>query len=278
MPTRKELLGGAAFFALAAVAIIAFRRPFDLTGWAVVVTCICFVAFAFVGLIKPNFHAGFKSLERSRAPSFKLDNNEQVDEPLAKPTTEEMHVLNTSIAALEAVGGLNAGEVDAMSLWKAAMRSDPGQPVGIYEALGSFAALHEFDRTRVGRLTFVPSHTEYDAPLLAEITASILVSLGRPVQAEDIGVTLPPDNGHGTAQISFPVGGRTETIDCSYLWKYPPPDLPSKLAYFGAEEDPRQLVGADPGDQTLLFVAIRKGSLGELNRLLPAEQDLFYEA
>ncbi|KKB80346.1 hypothetical protein VW35_08105 [Devosia soli] len=187
-------------------------------------------------------------------------------------------MLTATIAALEAVDGLNSGEVDAISLWKAVQEIDPGYAIGIHEAINSFAALHDLARANIGRMTFVPAHTEYDGPLLAEITASVLTSLGHPLRREDIVVTLPADGKQGTASIAFSIAGRTETVECSYLWKYPPADLIPALKRFSRRDDPRQLVGADPGDQTLLYVAIREGSIGHLNGLLPADTELFYEA
>lgn len=91
-------------------------------------------------------------------------------------------------------------------------------------------------------------------------------------------MTLPPDGNEGRASIEFSLDGRTETVECSYLWKYPPADLVDGLKRFSKRGDPRQLVGSHAGDQTLLFVAIREGAIGELNAVLPTDTDLFYEA
>lgn len=281
MPSKREVQAGVAFFALSAVVVVAFRRPFDVTGWACLVACVAFVAFGCAAILKPDLAVGRRiaGLAATRgAPADLKGVLDENDKPRGSPSAEEMRILGETIAALEAVDALEPGEVDALTLWTAAQRLDPGQAIGIHEALGSLSALHGFGRAHIGRLTFVPSHTEYDAPLLAEITASLLRSLGRPVQAGDVAVALPPDEGQGTAQISFPVGGRTETVICVYHWKYPPADLCPALVRFRNADDPRDLVAADPGDQTLIFAAIRSGTLAELNRRLSAQDDLFYEA
>ncbi|WP_156463936.1 hypothetical protein [Devosia sp. Leaf420] len=296
---KVELIAGALFFALAGATTVMLRQPLDAVGWVVLVACVAFVALAVFGMVKP---AGFARGMPSRTPGrptteFEIGRRDDMApagdptaslamgmpsgtsrEPPVEPTTSELQVLAATIAALEAVDGLSPGEVDAMSLWNAMQEIDPGQAIGLYEAIGSFSMLHDLGRTRIGRMTFVPAHTEYDASLLAEITASVLTSLGHPMRSEDIVVTLPADGGQGTANIAFPIAGRIETIECSYLWKYPPDDLCANLKRFSRNDDPRQLVCADPGDQTLLYVAIREGSIGELNELLPAEIDQFYEA
>ncbi|WP_342152872.1 hypothetical protein [Methylorubrum sp. SB2] len=98
------------------------------------------------------------------------------------------------------------------------------------------------------------------------------------MQPHDITMTLPPEGNQGTARVAFPIEGRTRTVSCEYFWKYPPADLIPALGCYRRMEDPRDLVCADPGDQTLLYAAIRCGSLMELNNRLPAEGDLFRKA
>lgn len=282
MPSRRELYAGVTFFALAAVVVVAVRRPFDMTGWACLLACVIFVAFGCAALLKPDLAVGMRksepSAKRKATANLGDDLDDEGDEASGDPSPHETRILDATISALAAVEAIEADEVDARSLWKAAQRLDPGQTIGAHEALGSFSALHEFDRRRIGRLTFVPAHTEYDGPLLAEITASMLVSLGWPVHPDEVEVALPADGGQGPATISFPVDGCTETVTCSYLWKYPPTDLPTALGRFARDDDPCELVGADPGDQTLLYATIRSGTLAELNRRLPAEHNLFYKA
>ncbi len=287
MPSNRELWAGLAFFALAAGALVLFRRPFDVVGWAGLAGCVAFVVLACcglvkpdIGLVKPGIQVGRREIDDPATPErpWTIGDAPLEDIPIGDPLPDELCILETTIAALEAVGGLERGEIDARSLWRAAQRLDPGRPVGIYEAIGSFAALHDDGHPRIGRLIFVPAHTEYDAPLLAEITACTLASLGHAVQPRDITVTLPPEGNQGTARVAFPIEGRTRTVNCEYLWKYPPADLIPALGRFGRPEDPRDLVCADPGDQTLLYAAIRSGSLMELNHRLPAADDLFHEA
>lgn len=279
-----------AFFALAALAIVAFRRPFDLVGGACLAACIAFVVLGCVGILKPDFAAakrgsapagshGGATTAAGDGPDEGEDDADEDEAPVGDPSAEESRLLEATIAALEAVGALDPGEVDATALWTAAQRLDPGRTIGIHEALGAFSALHDSGRARIGRLTFVPSHTEYDGDLIAEIAASALSSLGHPLAPADIAVALPAGGGEGTATLAFAVGGRPATVTCHYRWKYPPDDLLPALARFRSEEDPRDLVGADPGDQTMITAAIRAGTLAELNRRLPAEHDLFsYEA
>ncbi|MGX7708946.1 hypothetical protein [Methylobacterium sp. Gmos1] len=287
MPSNREFWAGMAFFALAAGALVFFRRPFDFVGWASLAGCVAFVVLACcgllkpdIGLVKPGIQVGRQEIDDPATPElpWTIGDAPLEDIPIGDPSQDELRILETTIAALEAVGGLERGEIDATSLWRAARRLDPGQPIGIYEAIGSFAALHDNGHPRIGRLIFVPAHTEYDAPLLAEITACTLASLGHAVQPHDITVTLPPEGNPGTARVAFAIEGRTQTVNCEYLWKYPPADLIPALGRFGRSEDPRDLVCADPGDQTLLYAAIRSGSLMELNHRLPAVDDLFHEA
>ncbi len=275
-----------AFFALAAGALVLFRRPFDVAGWAGVAGCVAFVVLACCGLVKPDLGVvkpgvGVRRQKIDDPTTPKLPRpigDEPVEDvPIGDPSPDELRILETTIAALEAVGGLEHGEIDARSLWRAAQRLDPGRAIGIDEAVSSFAALHDDGHPRIGRLIFVPAHTDYDAPLLAEITACTLASLGHAVQPRDITVTLPPEGNQGTARVAFPIEGRTRTVNCEYLWKYPPADLIPALGRFGRPEDPRDLICADPGDQTLLYAAIRSGSLMELNHRLPAADDLFRE-
>lgn len=296
MPSKRELWAGMAFFALAAAALVLFRRPFDAIGWASLAACLGFVVLAGIGLVKPDIGRAKRRTEDRReaiaasalAGHHRTHGNEPVeveveDVPIGDPSPDELQILRATVAALEAVGGLEVGEIDAGSLWNAAQRQDPGHPIGVHEAIGSFAALyddryHDDGHPRIGRLTFVPAHTEYDAPLLAEITASALASLGHAVQPRDVAVTLPPDGAQGTAEIAFPIDGTTRTVSCEYLWKYPPADLIPALGRFSKREDPRDFVCGDSGDQTLVYAAIRSGTLAELNRRLPAEEDLFSKA
>ncbi|MCF4129573.1 hypothetical protein [Methylobacterium sp. SyP6R] len=286
MPSKRELWAGMAFFALAAGALVLFRRPFDVAGWAGVAGCVAFVVLACCGLVKsdlgvvkPGVGVRRQKIDDPTTPKLPrpIGDEPVEDVPIGDPSPDELRILETTIAALEAVGGLEHGEIDARSLWRAAQRLDPGRAIGIDEAVSSFAALHDDGHPRIGRLIFVPAHTDYDAPLLAEITACTLASLGHAVQPRDITVTLPPEGNQGTARVAFPIEGRTRTVNCEYLWKYPPADLIPALGRFGRPEDPRDLICADPGDQTLLYAAIRSGSLMELNHRLPAADDLFRE-
>lgn len=304
---KVELFAGAVFFAVAGAAIVALRQPLDFIGWVVLVGCMAFVALAIIAMLKPAASAS-KMIPRAdlkRPFGFEIDGDEDQTPsrqptafptggvvsgtlhtsfmdyedrvPAREPTTSELKVLAETIAALEAVGGLKSGEVDALSLWTAMEEFDPGQPIGVDEAISSFAALYDLGRSHIGRMTFVPAHTEYDGALLADITASVLTSLGHDCRPKDIVVTLPPERQQGRASIVFSLAGRTETVECSYLWKYPPADLLSGLKRFSTKDDPRQLVGAHSGDQTLLYVSIREGCISQLNGLLPADTDLFYE-
>jgi len=303
---KAQLIAGAVFFALAGAATVMLRQPLDFIGWGVLLACVAFVALAVVGMVKPQLSSRglFSRTKRKPPVGFEIGAYEnpapvparrmpsgssgepligveaggyQLQSPAREPTTSELQVLTDTIAALEAVGGLNAGEIDALSLWNASEEIDPGRAIGIDEAIGSFAALYDLGRSRFGRMTFVPAHTEYDAPLLAEITASVLTSLGHNFRPEEIVVTLPPDGQQGRASIAFSLAGRIETVTFSYLWKYPPADLLPGLRSFSTRDDPRELVGAHPGDQTLLYVAIREGALDQLNALLPADTEMFYE-
>lgn len=287
MPSNRELWAGTAFFALAAGALVLFRRPFNFVGWAGLAACVAFVVLACsglfklnIGLVKPGIGRGRQEIDDPAASELSRTIGDEPVEgsPIGDPSPDELRILETTIAALETVGALDRGEIDASSLWRAAQRLDPGHPIGVYEAIGSFAALHDEGHPRIGRLIFVPAHTEYDASLLADITACALASLGHAVQPHDITVTLPPEGNQGTAWVAFPIEGRTRTVNCEYLWKYPPADLIPALGRFKRSEDPRDLVCADPGDQTLLYAAIRSGSLMELNHRLPAAEDLFSKA
>ena len=287
MSSKRELWAGMAFFAVAAGALVLFRRPFDIIGWAGLAACLAFVVVALITLVKPDIGRANKPPARPMPqligdpaiPGSHRTVAEQPipDAPIADPPSGELRILEATIAALEAVDALKSGEINARSLWWAAWQLDPGRPIGVHEAIGSFAALHGEGYPRIGRLIFVPSHTEYDASLLAEITASVLTSFGQDVQPDDVTVTLPQGGNAGTAEIAFPIEGRTRTVSCEYLPKYPPSDLIPALRRFGRAEDPRDLVCADPGDQTLLYAAIRAGTLTELNRRLPAEEDLFQQ-
>lgn len=64
---------------------------------------------------------------------------------------------------------------------------------------------------------FVPSHTEYDAAFLTEITATVLTALGSGIGQEDVGVVLPADGAQGRAAITFLFDGPRETIGCDFL-------------------------------------------------------------
>lgn len=297
---KLELLAAALFFTLTAVATVLLRQPLDLTGWCVLLASVAFVALAVIGMIKPTAFSKGMPPRITRDPSIGVKVGEDTDQPPADepsadtaglamgedhdrirgrvPTTSEVRLLTATIEALVAVDGLNRGEVDALSLWNVLEELDPGRAIGVDEAISSFAALHDLGRSRIGRMTFVPAHTEYDEQLLAEITASLLTSLGHAFRPQDIVVKLPPDGNEGRASIEFSLDGRTEAVECSYLWKYPPADLVDGLKRFSKRDDPRQLAGSHAGDQTLLFVAIREGAIGELNALLPTDTDLFYEA
>ncbi|MBB3952924.1 hypothetical protein [Aureimonas jatrophae] len=287
MPSQRELWLGMAFFALAAGALVLFRRPFDVVGWAGLAACLTFVVLAGVGLVKPDFGVARRPIQAERqavddtvAPDIRRTIADEPARaiPLGDPSPDELRIIETTIGALEAVGGLEWGEIDATSLWRAARELDPDHPIGFHEAIGSFAALHDAGHRRIGRMTFVPAHTEYDAPLLAEITASALASLDHAVRPRDITVTLPPGGQQGTARIAFSIDGTSRTVSCEYLWKYPPADLIPALGRFARPDDPREFVYGDSGDQTFVCVAIRAGTLTELNRRLQAGQDLFHEA
>jgi hypothetical protein len=287
LPSKRELYSGVAFFSLAAVAIAAFRRPFDLAGWASLIACLGFVALGCIAIVKPDIAARRRRHRTAAAGDFLAafergpDGNEtpagepRNEAPVGEPSANEREVLARTVSALEAVGALTPGEVDATTLWTAARRMDPGQAVGVHEALAALAALQDLGRGQLGRLIFVPSHTEYDVPLIVEIVAATLASLGHHIPPGDIGVELPRDGGEGIATISFPLADRIERVTCHYRWKYPPDDLLPALARFTRPDDPHNLVCADAGDQTLLYAAIRAGTLAELNRRLPGGQDLF---
>ncbi len=225
MPSKRELWAGLAFFALAAGALVLFRRPFDVVGWAALRLC----RLRGPRRLRPReagdrpreagIRVGRREIDDPAAPELPrtIGDAPLDDIPIGDPSPDELRIIETTIAALEAVGGLERGEIDAGSLWRAAQRLDPGRAIGIDEAVGSFAALHDDGHRRIGRLIFVPAHTEYDAPLLAEITACTLASLGHAVQPRDITVTLPPEGNQGTARVAFPIEGRTRTVNCDYL-------------------------------------------------------------
>lgn len=173
MPSKRELWAGMAFFALAAGALVLFRRPFDVAGWAGVAGCVAFVVLACCGLVKsdlgvvkPGVGVRRQKIDDPTTPKLPrpIGDEPVEDVPIGDPSPDELRILETTIAALEAVGGLEHGEIDARSLWRAAQRLDPGRAIGIDEAVSSFAALHDDGHPRIGRLIFVPAHTDYDAP------------------------------------------------------------------------------------------------------------------
>ncbi|QEI08956.1 hypothetical protein FXN63_26225 [Pigmentiphaga aceris] len=287
MPSQRALYSAMTFFSLTAVVVVALRRPFDLVGWACLVACIGFVALGCLAIVKPDIAAGRRRHKTAAAGGFPAafehghDTNEALaPEPgkeatVGEPSDNEPEVLKQTVSALEAVGATTPGEIDTTTLWVAAQRMDPGQAIGVHEALAALSDLHDAGQGQIGRLIFVPAHTEYDRSLIAEIVAATLAAFGHDIRPTDIGVELPPGGGEGTATISFPLADRIERVTCHYRWKYPPDDLLPALVRFTKPEAPRDLVCADPGDQTLLYAAIRAGALDELNHQLPGDQDLF---
>lgn len=184
-------------------------------------------------------------------------------------------VPETVLAALEEADALAPGEVPAAVLRAAAADLDPGEPVDHYLALAALSwAVGEGVVPRPVRLTFVPGHVEYDAGLLADITASLLTSLGQAVRPDEVRVAIAGDR----AEVSFPVAGQWVGVQCEYLPKYPPADLPPALERVVGLASGRELVCADDGYQMLVYASIRAGGLAALNERLGHETPLFTPA
>ncbi|KMO41372.1 hypothetical protein [Methylobacterium aquaticum] len=286
MTAKRELSLATAFFALLAVLVVGLMRPLDTVGWACLATSVTFVVLGCLALWKDSMSAAsepgswtvdqpFGGDVTALAPTAVAPEELISAAQAGEPTNEERVVLKTTIEALVEADALAPGEVDVMLLWRAAQHVDPGRPVGSFEALYALATLQEFGLFAPRRLVFVPSHTEYDTALLAEITASVLMALGHGVGPDDVIVVLPGEGAQGRASITFPLDGRRETIMCDFLWKYPPPDLCEALINFRRADDPREVVCADGSHGMLLLAAIRPGSLDALNRRFPAEDPLF---
>jgi hypothetical protein len=279
--SKRELLWATASFAVLAVLVAAFMRPLGAVGWMCLAGSVAFAVLGGLAMWKQRASA---TRERDGpAVGRRVDRVAAAAAPeelisgarSGEPAPEERRILETALDALVEAGALAPGEVDAALLWRAAQHVDPGCPVGFREALYAFATLTEFGLIAPRRLAFVPVQTEYDAALLAAITASILTALGHRVGPDDVTVALPAGGAQGRASIAFPLDGRRETVACDFLWKYPPPDLCAALAGFRHADDPRELVCADVDYGTLLLAAIRPGGLDALNRHFPAEYPLF---
>ncbi|CAO4186209.1 hypothetical protein [Methylorubrum extorquens] len=262
MAGKRELLLATAFFSLLAVLVVGFMRRLDTVRW----TCLA-ISVSLVML-------GCFALWKHRASTAHDQGGRTVGRPVGgaataaapeeliaaaragEPTDEERVVLETTLQALTEADALVHGLIDAMLLWRAAQHVDPGHPVGPREALHALATLRDFGLMASRRLVFVPSHTEYDAALLAAITASMLTALGHDIGPDDVSVVLPGAGSQGRASIAFPLDGRRETIACDFLWKYPPPDLCEALAEFRLADDPREVVCEDVDYGMLLLAAI----------------------
>jgi hypothetical protein len=281
LTAKLELSLATAFFALLAVLVIGLMRPLDTVGWACLATSVTFVMLGCLALWKDSVSAASEPGGRTVDRPFGDDATAVAPEELisaaqaGEPTNEELVVLETALEALVEADALAPGEVDIILLWRAAQHIDPGRPVGSLEALYALATLQEFGLFAPRRIVFVPSHTEYDTALLAEITASLLTALGHGVSSDDVIVVLPGEGAQGRASITFPLDSRRETIMCDFLWKYPPPDLCEALINFRRADDPREVVCADSSHGMLLLAAIRPGSLDALNQRFPAEDPLF---
>jgi hypothetical protein len=280
MASRRGLVAATAFFALTALLTVVLLRPLGPTGWAVLVASIVFVVAGCVALWKGDaLHAPRSRPRPDRSAAIAAPGVPPVRDPgpaadearidldavVGDPSPEEREVLGTTLAALQDVDLLRAGEVDVPLMWRAAQASDPERPVDVYAALDSLAVLQELRALAPRRLVFVPVHVEYDAALLAEVAAALLTALGHEVDARDVVVALAEDDGDAPSTITVPLDGRTETVPFGFLPKDPPLDLLEALGRMPRVGDPRELVVAVV-DQYLLHAAIPPGRLDALNR------------
>ncbi|PZO80613.1 MAG: hypothetical protein DI629_06655 [Mesorhizobium amorphae] len=279
MDPRRKLFAGTLFFATLAVVVSAFLRPLDGAEWFALAASVVFVVLGCIALLmgapsrKPIARRAVHARPRPTAP-VPLPEPEP-DAVLEEPTAAEQVVLETTLSALRHAGVLAVGDVDPSMLWRSAQGLDPGEPVDYGLAFDALVGLEDLGWARPRRLVFVPAHTEYDEELLAEVAAAILASLGHGIRESDISVALPRDRSAGPAELAFPLEGRRETIAFRYIGKYPPPELLSALAGFTRPDEPRDIVCANASDQTLVFAAIRKGALAELNARFPVEYAMF---
>ncbi|WP_342152871.1 hypothetical protein [Methylorubrum sp. SB2] len=99
-----------AFFALAAGALVLFRRPFDFVGWASLAACVAFVILACcglfkrdIGLLKPGIEVGRQKIDdpttSDRPRTIGIEPVENI--PIGDPSPNELRLLETTIAALE---------------------------------------------------------------------------------------------------------------------------------------------------------------------------------
>lgn len=291
--SRRELSVATGFFALTALLCVVVFQPLGWIGWTVLLTSLGFVALGCLTLWKGEALAarGFRTNDddATRRPTASTGGRTDRDGPVlavggpqtdidavvGEPSPEERAALESTLTALVDADLLVSGEVDVVSMWRAAQAVDPGHRVDVCAAFNSLAVLGEHGRVTLRRLVFVPVGTEYDATLVAEITAAVLTALGHDIDPLDVVVTLPADGSPGASTVAFPLHGRTETVRFTFLWKDPPPDLLEALARFSRAEDPREIVGADVDYQWLLYAAITPGSLDALNQRIPVEHGLF---
>lgn len=290
--SRRQLSVATGFFALTALLCAVLFRPLGWTGWTVLLASLAFVVLGCHALWKGDAPAARRvhrsdDVERrptaaaGRQPDLdvpvvgSMESQVDIDAVVGEPSAEERAVLESTLTALVDADLLVSGDVDVMSMWRAAQAVDPGHRVDTYAAFNSLAVLEEHGRLTLRRLVFVPVGTEYDATLLTEITVAVLTALGHDIDPRDVVVTLPADGSSGASTVAFPLRGRTETVPFTFLWKNPPLDLIEALARFSRDEDPRELVVADVDYQSLLYAAITPGSLDTLNQRLPVEHALF---
>jgi hypothetical protein len=281
MVSKGGLVAATVFFALTAILSVVLFRPLGPTGWAVLIASIAFVLFGCLALWKGDALAAAGARRRQAPPVRRTVATDvgaapspvvvpespfiDLDAVVGEPTPDEREALDTTLAALQDLELLRAGEVDVSLMWRAAQASDPGHPVDVYAALASLAVLQELGRLELRRLVFVPVHVEYDADLIAEVAAALLTALGHEIEAGDVVVTLPRGEQEGASTLTVPLEGRSETVPFGFLVKDPPPDLLEALARFVRADDPRELV-CTVVDQYLLYAAIPPGGLDALNR------------
>ncbi len=281
LPSRRELFGGTVFFGVLALLLAGLLRPLDGSEWIALAICLGFVAVGSFAVLR------YDALVERRVAAFPVARSRAVkaapveDEPagsaeheMREPSEDERQLLRTTIDAFEEAGALVPGEVDVETLWRATQHFDPGPVVNVYTALSAFSWVAELGRPKFRRLTFVPVGTEYDAALIAGLTTEILISLGHEVDQADVSVDLPGGSSEGASVVEFPIDGRRKRVPFHYRWKLHPPELFEALAGFTREDDPRELVCADPDYQQLLYAAVRPGTLARLNLRFPID-DLF---
>ncbi|OLP57936.1 hypothetical protein BJF93_13955 [Xaviernesmea oryzae] len=279
-PSRRKLLASIAFMGLMASIILVFLRPLGVAEWVSLVISIAFVLLGCVVLWRQR--EGKRATSRVAALSAGFaarpadeDAFPHLDAIVGSPSPQERQAIETVLSALMEAEALDPGEVDADLLWRAAQELDPGETIGIGEAINAFGTLHEAGRFEARRMTFVPVHVEYDSALLAAIALSILRSLGHRIGADDIRLTLAERGTEVEASMALTLEDRVETITFPFLFKDAAPELFPALARLGRAKEPRVLVCADPGYQALVFVAVRPGSEELLNRRLSANGNLF---